>query len=90
MGGNVRHNSQGLVIEEGKNPRLVWDGSTMYTLKDIVMNNMTPTEEEAEVTCCLMQFLVYHSVSQEMRETTVFGSIKVELKTKSNVMHIKL
>ena len=59
LGGNVRHNSQGLVIEEGKNPRLVWDGSTMYTLKDIVMNNMTPTEEEAEVTCCLMQFLLY-------------------------------
>ena len=59
LGADFRHNSQGLVIEEGKNPRLVWDGSTMYTPMDIVMNNMTPTEEEAEVTFGLVKILFY-------------------------------
>ena len=59
LGENFRHNSQGLVIEEGKNLRLVWDGSTMYTPMDIVMNNMTPTEEEAEVTFRLVKILFY-------------------------------
>ena len=59
LGANFRHNSQGMVIEEGKNPRLVWDGSTMYTPMDIVMNNMTSTEEEAEVTFGLVKILFY-------------------------------
>ena len=53
------HNSQGLVIKEGKNPRLVWDGLTVYTPMDIVMKNMTPTEEEAEVTFGLVKILLY-------------------------------
>ena len=59
LGANFRHNSQGMVIEENKNPRLVWDGSTMYTPMDIVMNNITSTEEEAEVTFGLVKILFY-------------------------------
>jgi hypothetical protein len=43
LGAHFQHNSQGLIFETGKNPRLVLGGSTMYTPMDIVMNNMTPT-----------------------------------------------
>ena len=50
---------QGMDIQEGKNPRLVWDGSTMYTPMDRVMNNMTLIEEEAEVTFGFVKLLFY-------------------------------
>ena len=48
-----------MVIEEGNNPRLVWDSLTVYTPMNIVMNDMTPTEEEAEVTCGFVKLLFY-------------------------------
>ena len=50
LGPNMRHNSQGMVAKQGSNPRQVWDGSAMYTSMDIVMNKMTPTENESEIT----------------------------------------
>ena len=59
LGADFRHGFQGLVIEERKNPRLVCDGSTMHTPMDIVVNNMTPTEEEAEVTFEPVNILFY-------------------------------
>ena len=43
QGANFQHNSHSLVIEEGTNPRLAWDGSTLYTTMHIVMHNMSPT-----------------------------------------------
>ena len=46
----VRHTSQGMVVKEGKNPRVVWDGSTKHSPLDVVMNEVTPTTYEAEVT----------------------------------------
>ena len=55
----MRHNSQGMVVKQGSNPRQVWDGSTMYTPMDIVMNEMTPTENEAEITLGMAKILFY-------------------------------
>lgn len=46
----VRHTSQGMVVKEGKNPRVVWDGSTKQAPLDVVMNEVTPTMHEAEIT----------------------------------------
>jgi hypothetical protein len=46
----VRHTSQGMVVKEGKNPRVVWDGSTKRSPLDVVMNEVTPATYEAEVT----------------------------------------
>ncbi len=46
----ARHTSQGMVIKEGKNPRVVWDGSTKREALDIVLNEVTTTELEAAIT----------------------------------------
>ena len=45
-----RHTTQVLVLKIGKNSRWVWDGSTMITSWDKVMNEITSTELEAEIT----------------------------------------
>ena len=47
---NFRHTPQGLVLKTGSNPRAVWDGSTQPTPADVVMNKVTPTEHEADIT----------------------------------------
>ena len=59
LGPNMRHNSQGMVAKQGSNPRQVWDGSAMYTPMDIMMNEMTPTENEVEITFGLGKVLFY-------------------------------
>lgn len=46
----ARHTSQGMVIKEGKNPRVVWDGSTKREALDTVLNEVTTTELEAAIT----------------------------------------
>ena len=46
----VRHTPQGLILKLGKNARMVWDGSTMRTAVDVVMNEVTSMEDEAEIT----------------------------------------
>ena len=46
----LRHTAQGMVIKDGKDPRLVWDGSTKQTVDDTVLNEVTPVEYEAEIT----------------------------------------
>jgi len=46
----VRHTSQGIVIKEGKNDRVVWDGSTKRDPTDTVMNEVTSVADEAEIT----------------------------------------
>ena len=50
LGPSLRHNPQGLVLKKGKDPRPVWDGSTMLTPMDIVLNEITSKEDEAEIT----------------------------------------
>ena len=46
----AHHVPQGMNIKTGKNPRLVWDGSTKRAFDDIVMNDLTPTDDEAPIT----------------------------------------
>jgi hypothetical protein len=41
---------QSIVIEDGKNNRIVWDRSTVTGPTDIVMNQVTPVAKEAPVT----------------------------------------
>ena len=49
LGQNLRHNDQGMVVFSGKNPRQIWDSSTIRAPMDIVMNDITTTEDEAEI-----------------------------------------
>ena len=44
-----RHTPQGMVIKQGANPRVVWDGSTKYSEDDVVMNEVSSTELEAPI-----------------------------------------
>ena len=59
LGPHLHHNSQCMVVNPGSNPRQVWDGSTMYTPMDIVMNDITPTENKAEITFGMAKILFY-------------------------------
>ena len=45
-----RHTTQGLMLKIGKNPHWVWDGSTIISPWDKVMNEITSTELESEIT----------------------------------------
>ena len=46
----LRHTTQSIVIKEGKNDRIVWDGSTVLKPSDIVMNQITPIAQESPIT----------------------------------------
>ena len=46
----LRHTSQGIILKEGKSPRVVWDGSTKRTPMDTVLNDITSVADEAEIT----------------------------------------
>jgi hypothetical protein len=46
----LHHTMQSIVIKDGKNDRIVWDGSTVTQSTDIVMNQVTPVAQEAPVT----------------------------------------
>ncbi len=46
----LRHTTQSIVIKDGKNNCIVWDGSTVTQPTDIVMNQVTPVTQEAPVT----------------------------------------
>ncbi len=45
----LRHTMQSIIIKDGKNDRIVWDGSTVTQSTDIVMNQVTPVAQEAPV-----------------------------------------
>ena len=47
---HCRHTTQTLVIKPGKNDRLCYDGTTIWLPTDIVINQVTPTENEALIT----------------------------------------
>ena len=57
---NCRHTTQTLVIKPGKSDRLAFDASTTRLPTDIVLNQVTPTANEAPITfgATKMQFLV--------------------------------
>jgi hypothetical protein len=46
----LRHTMQSIVIKDGKNDHIVWDGSTVTRPTDIVMNQVKPVTQEAPVT----------------------------------------
>ncbi len=46
----LHHTTQSIFIKDGKNYRIVWDGSTVTQPTDIVMNWVTPVAQEAPVT----------------------------------------
>ena len=43
------HTTQSIVIKEGKNKWIVWDGSTVLKPTDIVMNAITPVVKESPI-----------------------------------------
>ena len=40
---------QGIIIKSGKNPRVVWDGSTKHTPMDVVINDITPIDDKVVI-----------------------------------------
>jgi hypothetical protein len=46
----LHHTTQSTIIKDSKNNCIVWDGSTVTQLTDIVMNQATPVAKEAPVT----------------------------------------
>ena len=46
----LHHTMQSIIIKDGKNNCIVWDGSTVTQPTDIVMNQVTPVAQEAPVT----------------------------------------
>jgi hypothetical protein len=45
----LHHTMQSIVIKDGKNDRIVWDGSAVTQLTDIVINQVSPVAQEAPV-----------------------------------------
>ena len=45
-----RHTAQGMLIKPGKNPRVIFDASTKSHPHEVVLNDMTSTEFEANIT----------------------------------------
>ena len=45
----LRHTTQSIVIKDGKNDHIVWDGLTVIRPTYIVMNQVTPVAQEASV-----------------------------------------
>jgi hypothetical protein len=46
-------------MKEGKNDRIVWDGSTVLNPTDIVMNQITPVDQESPVTFDHVKLQIY-------------------------------
>ena len=62
LGSNMRHTPQGLITKEGSNPRAVWDGTTKIEPDDVVMNEVSQSEGEPEVTFGKAKVLFYQCV----------------------------
>jgi hypothetical protein len=58
----LRHTTQCIVIKDGKNNCIVWDGSTVTRPKDIVMNQVTPVAQEAPVTFGHVKSQIYMDI----------------------------
>ncbi len=53
------HTTQSIVIKEEKNDCIVWDGSTVMKHTDIVMNQITPVDQESPVTFGHVKLQIY-------------------------------
>ncbi len=56
------HTTQSIVIKDGKNNCIVWDGSTVTQPTDIVMNQITPVTQEAPVTFGHVKSQIYTDI----------------------------
>jgi hypothetical protein len=56
------HTTQSIVIKDGKNDCIVWDGSTVTRPTDIVMNQVTPVAQEAPVTFGHVKSQIYTDI----------------------------
>jgi hypothetical protein len=58
----LHHTMQSIVIKDGKNNCIVWDGSTVTRPTDIVMNQVTPFTQEAPVTFGHVKSQIYTDI----------------------------
>jgi hypothetical protein len=58
----LHHTTQSIVIKDGKNDRIVWDGLTVTRPTDIVMNQVTPVAKEAPVTFGYVKSQIYTDI----------------------------
>ena len=58
----LRHTLQSIVIMDGKNDRIVWDGLTVARPTDIVMNQITAVTQEAPVTFGHVKSQIYMDI----------------------------
>jgi hypothetical protein len=58
----LHHTTQSIVIKDGKNDCIVWDGSTVTRPTDIVMNQVTPVAKEAPVTFGHVKSQIYMDI----------------------------
>jgi hypothetical protein len=56
------HTMQSIVIKDGKNDCIVWDGCTVTRPTDIVMNQVTPVTKEAPVTFGHVKSQIYMDI----------------------------
>jgi hypothetical protein len=58
----LHHTTQSIVIKDGKNNCIVWDGSAFTRPTDIVMNQVTPIAQEAPVTFGHVKSQIYTDI----------------------------
>ena len=58
----LHHTTQSIVIKDGKNDCIVWDGLTVTWPTDIVMNQVTPVTQEALVTFGHVKSQIYMDI----------------------------
>ncbi len=58
----LHHTMQSIVIKDGKNNCIVWDGLTVTQPTDIVMNQVTPVAQEAPVTFSHVKSQIYMDI----------------------------
>ncbi len=58
----LHHTMQTIIIKDGKNNHIVWDGLTVTQLTDIVMNQVTPVAKEAPVTFGHVKSQIYMDI----------------------------
>jgi hypothetical protein len=58
----LHHTTQSIVIKDGKNNCILWDGCTVTQPTDIVMNQVTPVVQEAPVTLGHVKSKIYTDI----------------------------
>jgi hypothetical protein len=58
----LRHTMQSIIIKDGKNNHIVWDGLTVTRPTDIVMNRVTPVAKEASMTFGHVKSQIYMDI----------------------------